>query len=154
MPQVHFKTPSRRRQRLLQLLEQPLVRGIVAEPLLATADSVSISGPTRPIWWLRLTWSDLPTCNCRIVHFDSHILRLALCALLLRSKVRLLNLGRLFGFAACLGGAGLFRRDLGGRHYQNSNRHASTSGNAQHGQPPVTSSARPRPKLPYTMPLI
>src|SRR5262245_49199154 len=87
MPHGYFKTLARRRQRLLQLLEQPLVRGIVAEPLLATADSVSISGPTRPIWWLRLTWSDLPTCNCRIVHFDSHIFRLALCALLLRSKL-------------------------------------------------------------------
>src|SRR5262245_29786969 len=33
-----------RRQRLLQLLEQPLVRGIVAEPLLATADQRLILG--------------------------------------------------------------------------------------------------------------
>ena len=38
IPPGYFKTLARRRQRLLQLLEQPLVRGIVAEPLLATAD--------------------------------------------------------------------------------------------------------------------
>src|SRR5262245_23643266 len=81
--------------------------------------SIAKGRPTGPIWSLGLTWIDLPTRNCRIVHFDSHILRLALCALLLCScsgKVRLLNLGGLFNCAACLAGTGLFSRDLCWRH--------------------------------------
>jgi hypothetical protein len=39
----------RRHQCLLQLLEQPLVRGIVAEPLLATAD---FQGAFRVLRWV------------------------------------------------------------------------------------------------------
>jgi hypothetical protein len=39
----------RRHQCLLQLLEQPLVRGIVAEPLLATADQRLVLGHARVI---------------------------------------------------------------------------------------------------------
>jgi len=37
----------RGRQRLLHLLEQPLVRGVVAEPLLVTANQRLVLGYTR-----------------------------------------------------------------------------------------------------------
>jgi hypothetical protein len=52
VPKEHFARLAlvrRRRQRLLQLLEQPFVRGIVAEPLLATADQRLVLGNARVI---------------------------------------------------------------------------------------------------------